>query len=241
MSGLDFALTTHAGPLAVTCALTLPPEQPLALVGPNGAGKTTLLLALLGLRPATGHIKLNGTTLLDSTARIDLPPERRRIGYVPQSLGLFPHLTALDNVAFGLRSRGLPPGQARARAQQWLDQLEVGALADRAPTALSGGERQRIALARALCSEPAALLLDEPWAALDTPVRRRVREALIARVRAQHIPTLLVTHDPEDVRLLDGEVAVLEGGQIGQRGPWRSLMATPTTPFSEHFFRAPMA
>jgi molybdate transport system ATP-binding protein len=239
MSGLDFALTTRAGPLGITCALSLH-ESPLALVGPNGAGKTTVLLALLGLRPAQGFIHLGGVPLLDSAAGIDLPPERRRIGYVPQSLGLFPHLSALDNVAFGLRSRGLSTSEARQRAHHWLNELEVAALAARSPAALSGGERQRIALARALASEPAALLLDEPWAALDTPVRRRVRESLIARVRAQRIPTLLVTHDPEDVRLLDGEVAVLESGRIGQRGPWRALMATPMTPFTEHFFGAPV-
>ncbi|HEY0708473.1 MAG TPA: ATP-binding cassette domain-containing protein [Polyangia bacterium] len=237
MSGLSFAIETQiaVGAPRVTCEFVLG-DRPTALVGPNGAGKTSLLLALLGLRPTRGRIVLGDTTLLSTEKgteeRVDLRPELRRLGYVPQSLGLFPHLRVVDNVAFGIASRR----DARSRALAWLDQLEVRALADRYPRQLSGGERQRVALARALAAEPRALLLDEPWAALDAPVRRRVREVLLERVRVQKLPTLLVTHDVDDLEHLDGPVIVLEGGQVRQTGERREIAAKPATPFIAQLF-----
>jgi molybdate transport system ATP-binding protein len=233
MSELSFAIETRIAPAAppVTCALTTG-ERAVAIVGPNGAGKTSLLLALLGLRPTRGHITLNGTPLLATDKGIDLQPERRRLGYVPQSLGLFPHLRVIDNVSFGIAVHA----NAHDRALKWLDELEVRALANRYPRQLSGGERQRVALARALAAEPHALLLDEPWGALDVPVRRRVREALIERVRSLGLPTLLVTHDVEDVERLDGQVIVLEEGRVRQSGLWREVAATPSTAFVTQLF-----
>ncbi|HEY0712634.1 MAG TPA: ATP-binding cassette domain-containing protein, partial [Polyangia bacterium] len=174
-----------------------------------------------------GQIVLDGTPLLATDKGIDLQPERRRLGYVPQSLGLFPHLSVLANVGFGVS----PRTNARDRALAVLDRLEIRALADRFPAQLSGGERQRVALARALAAEPRALLLDEPWGALDVPVRRRVRETLLEGIRAAGLPTLLVTHDAEDVERLDGLVVVLEQGQVRQSGVWHEIAAAPATPF----------
>jgi ABC-type sulfate/molybdate transport systems ATPase subunit len=198
--------------------------KPVALIGPNGAGKTTLLRLIAGaLQPSEGHLTLNGR---DLTA---LPPEHRKIGYVPQGYGLFPHLTALNNVAFGL-PRDHP------RAQQLLTELGIAHVAQRRPHALSGGERQRVALARALAIEPHGLLLDEPLAALDVTARRATRGFLIEHLRAAKRPTLVVTHDPRDVRALNGLVVVIEAGQITQIGSVAALSAAPASEFVAEFF-----
>ncbi|MCB9694416.1 MAG: ATP-binding cassette domain-containing protein [Alphaproteobacteria bacterium] len=199
---------------------------PTALVGPNGSGKTTLLRFLAGgLRPARGRLEVGGRTLFDSAASIDVPPEGRSIGYVPQGYGLFPHLTALDNVAFGLREH------ARERAHAALDALGCAHVAHLRPAALSGGERQRVALARALAPGPSLLLLDEPLAALDAGTRRQVRGFLRERLASLGCPSLVVTHDPRDVAALDAPVRVLEAGRVVQAGSLAELRAAPATPF----------
>lgn len=196
----------------------------LGLIGPNGAGKTTLLRAIagaeLGLR---GRVTLGGRTLLHTEQGVCLPPEARRIGYVPQGLGLFPHLTALDNVAFGC---GRGPG-ARQRARAALEQLDALSLADRRPHALSGGERQRVALARALAAEPQGLLLDEPLSSLDVGQRRRTRALLAEHLRQAGRPALVVTHDVRDVLALGGPVVVIEAGRVLQQGSVGALARQP--------------
>ncbi|NUQ88652.1 MAG: ABC transporter ATP-binding protein, partial [Glycomyces artemisiae] len=182
MSGLDAHLVVDRGSFRLDLRLTAAPGETVALLGPNGAGKTTALRALAGLEALSGgHIDLDGT-LLDSaglehpsgTARW-VPPEHRRIGVVFQDYLLFPHLTALDNVAFGPRRRGLAKRDARDKAADWLKRMDLTEHAARKPRHLSGGQAQRVALARALAAEPTLLLLDEPLAALDARTRLDTR------------------------------------------------------------------
>jgi ABC-type sulfate/molybdate transport systems ATPase subunit len=201
---------------------------PTILVGPNGAGKTTVLRTIAGADTGLrGCVRLHGRTLLDTAASMCLPPESRRIGYVPQGLGLFPHLTALDNVAFGC---GRGP-TARQRAHAVLERLGALHLAERRPHALSGGERQRIALARALAIEPAGLLLDEPLSALDVGQRRRTRELLASHLCEAGLPAIVVTHDVRDVLALGGQLVMLEAGRVAQVGRAAELAAAPGTEF----------
>jgi ABC-type sulfate/molybdate transport systems ATPase subunit len=213
-------------------------EEPVALIGPNGSGKTTLLRTIAGAyRPEAGRIRVDGETLFDSTTGVDAPPEARRVGYVPQGYGLFPHLTVLDNVAFGwLQGSSLSKDERRARASELLDRVGCTALADRPPAGLSGGEQQRVALARALAVRPGILLLDEPLAALDARARRVVRSYLAEYLAGRKGPALVVSHDARDVRALNGPVCVIEQGRIVQRGRAEELAAAPATEFVEAFF-----
>jgi len=213
-------------------------EEPVALVGPNGSGKTTLLRTIAGAyRPDAGRIRVGDETLFDSGAGVDAPPEARRVGYVPQGYGLFPHLTVLDNVAFAwLRGSALTRDERRARAAEILERVGIRALAHRRPGGLSGGEQQRVALARALAVQPGILLLDEPLAALDARARRVVRDYLAAYLAERKGPALVVSHDARDVRALGGPVCVIEQGRIVQRGRAEELAAAPATEFVEAFF-----
>jgi ABC-type sulfate/molybdate transport systems ATPase subunit len=209
-------------------------ERGLVLVGPNGAGKTTLLLATLGARrPSRGRIGIAGEVLFDSAGGIDRPTEERGLAYLPQDYALFPHLTAIQNVAFGLRGTR---AERKAKAHSLLERLGVGAVADRLPAALSGGEQQRVALARALAPSPRALLLDEPLAALDAQSRRSVRAFLVAELRAQGRPFIVITHDRDDVRAFDAPVAVVERGRIVQRAEPAALETSPATSFVARLF-----
>jgi len=204
--------------------------EPLLIIGENGSGKSTLLRILAGALPiSTGRIVLDGRVLEDADAGTRLPPQGRRIGYVPQGYGLFPHLTVVDNVAFGLRG-----ATRRQRAMAMLATLECAELRDRYPRQLSGGQQQRIALARALITEPALLLLDEPLAALDVAARRQVRTALASHLAGR--PSIVVTHDVRDVRALGGRVAVIEDGQVIQQGTAAALARAPKTAFVNEFF-----
>lgn len=203
----------------------------LAIVGPNGAGKSTLLAAVAGLVDSTGTILL-GDRRLD-----DLPPETRRVGYVFQDYLIFPHLTVLENVAFGPRSLGRGRVAARATAAAWLDRLGIPELAHRRPAQLSGGQAQRVALARALATGPELLLLDEPLAALDVEVRDDVRESLAAHLADWGGLTIVVTHDRADAAALARDILVLERGRLAQRGTLEQLAAAPATPWIERFSR----
>jgi len=234
LNRLRFDLEGSIGPLDLRVRLETA-GRPLVLVGPNGAGKTSILLMLLGaLRPRRGWVELDGETLLDTERAIDLAPEERGLGYVPQDYGLFPHLTVLGNVAFGLECRKrLRRGERRERALALLAELEVAHLADRLPGSLSGGEGQRVALARALASDPRALLLDEPLAALDASVRRQVRELLPSRLAIAKLPAIVVTHDADDAAAFGEDIAVIEAGRLVQRGTIADLRAHPATPFVE--------
>lgn len=216
--------------------------RPTALVGPNGSGKTTLLRTIAGAyRPAAGVIAVGDRILFDSTRGIDLPPEERRVGYVPQGYGLFPHLRVLDNVRFGLAGSYRRADGARASALAVLEQLGADHLAERWPDTLSGGERQRVALARALVTEPHMLLLDEPLAALDAAARRAMRRRLAARLAESAVPALVITHDVHDIVALNADVHVMEEGRIVQRGPIDALVANPATAFVAEVFGSPLA
>jgi molybdate transport system ATP-binding protein len=225
--GLDARLA-QAGPIPLDAQLKVGRGELLALVGPSGSGKTTILRALAGLyRPRAGLIRCGGETWFDAARGIDLAPQRRRVGLVFQHYALFPHLTALGNVRAALSH--LPRPERTPRAAALLARVGLAGLADRLPSALSGGEQQRIALARALAREPAALLLDEPFAALDTRTRRRLRRELAALHQALPIPIILVTHDLEEAAALGQRLCVLEGGRTLQSGTPREVMNRPAT------------
>ena len=215
---------------------------PVVVVGPNGSGKTTLLRVVAGAhRPRSGRIQLGERVLFDSDAGVCVAPEKRRVGYVPQGYGLFPHLTVLDNVAFGLAgvARRRPAPERRRIAAELLDDIQCAHLAARLPATLSGGETQRVALARALLPEPEMLLLDEPLAALDVAARRGLRAYLARHLARRARPAIVVTHDPRDVLALGSPVVhALERGRVVQRGQPQRLAANPATEFVAEFFGA---
>ncbi|MET9429172.1 ABC transporter permease [Streptomyces sp. NPDC003036] len=202
------------------------PGTTIAVVGPNGAGKTTLLRALLALTDRA-HARLR----LGDTDVTDLPPHRRGVAWVPQDGALFPHLSALANTAYGLRTRGVPRAEARAAAQQWLDRLGVGHLAHHRPAQLSGGQAQRVALARALAARPRLLLLDEPLAALDQTTRAHVRHTLRRHLDGFGGVCLIVTHDPVEAVSLADRVLVLEDGRALQDATPAEVTRHPRSPW----------
>lgn len=215
--------------------------RPVALIGPNGSGKTTVLRTIAGAHhPLSGQITVAAHILFDSETGLSQPPEQRRVGYVPQGYGLFPHLSVLDNVAFGLLGQGksLTRSDREDRAMEQLKQLGCAHLADRQPETLSGGEQQNVALARALIVEPRILLLDEPLSALDAAARRKLRAYLAERLAAEAIPAIVVTHDVRDVLALGAYVYVLEAGRIVQHGDPELLREKPVTDFVAEFFHA---
>jgi molybdate transport system ATP-binding protein len=233
-SGLSAAFTAAVGSFTLDLALEIAPRRPLALLGPNGSGKTTAIGALAGLVPlATGRVTVGVRALEDAEAGIFIPPEQRRVGVVFQNYLLFPHLSVLDNVAFGRRSRGEARGVARTAAGHWLERLGIAEFAFRKPRELSGGQAQRVALARALAIEPDVLLLDEPLAALDVDVREQVREELAQHIRQFTGVTIVVTHSFADVAALATDVAVLERGQLSQCGSVREIVNAPATPWAQ--------
>ena len=188
------------------------------LFGPSGAGKTQTLYAIAGLmHPERGAIRAGEVTLFDSQRRIDLPAHRRGVGYVFQDYALFPHLNVLQNVAFATsRSAVFNPRAATAEVYELLARFALGKLAASYPHQLSGGQRQRVALARALAAKPRLLLLDEPFAALDAPLRATLRAEMLA-VRAQFdVPMVVITHDPDDVAALGGHVVSIENGRAAE-------------------------
>ena len=229
---LDASLRVTRGTMELRVDLSVEAGSVVAVLGPNGAGKTTLLHALAGLVPIdTGRVVLDGRVLDDAEAGICVVPERRPIGVVFQEYLLFPHLSALDNVAFGLRCHGRSRGQARRCAQAWLDRVGLGAQAARKPAELSGGQAQRVALARALAIEPRMLLLDEPLSALDARTRPEVRRTLRTHLDAFQGIRLLVTHDPIEAMGLADRLVVLEHGQIVQSGSPAEVTERPRSAY----------
>ncbi|GGT02169.1 ABC transporter ATP-binding protein [Streptomyces cinerochromogenes] len=224
--GLDAHLIVDRGAFHLDVTLTAGPGDVLALLGPNGAGKTTALRALAGLTPLTaGHLHLDGTPLTDT------PPESRPVGVVFQDYLLFPHLSALDNVAFGPRCRGAGRAEARSRAAAWLDRMGLADHAGARPRSLSGGQAQRVALARALATGPRLLLLDEPLAALDARTRLEVRAQLRRHLAAFEAVSVLVTHDPLDAMVLADRLVVIEDGRVVQEGTPADIARHPRTDY----------
>jgi len=210
---LEAKLALDLGALHLELALAVAPGEVLGLVGPNGAGKTTTLRALAGaLRLARGRIALDGEVWDEPASGAFVPASERRVGMVFQDRLLFPHLSALENVAFGPEARGAPRSAARARALGWLERVGAAPLAERRPAALSGGQAQRVALARALATEPKLLLLDEPLAALDADARLELRGELARHLADFAGPVVLVSHDAEDTAALADRVMHLASG-----------------------------
>jgi molybdate transport system ATP-binding protein len=216
------------GSLALDVDLEVAAGETVALVGPNGAGKTSCLSAIAGLlRAERGRIELDGEVLDGGPAGPFVPPERRGVGFVFQDHLLFPHLSAFDNVAYGLRSRRVP--RAREVAAQWLERVGLFAQRDLRPAALSGGQAQRVALARAMALSPRILLLDEPLAAVDASSRSELRRELRTHLAAFAGVRLLVAHSAVDAFALADRVAVLEGGRIVQLGTVAEICRQPRT------------
>lgn len=220
------------GDFELSVDFTVPAGGVLAILGPNGSGKSSVLGCLAGLlNPRWARITASGRVLRDD--RVDLPAHARAIGLLSQDPLLFPHLSALDNVAFAPRSRGGTRRRAREIARAWLTEVEALELADRKPSQLSGGQAQRVAVARALAGEPDLLLLDEPFAALDVDAAPAIRGLLRRVLRAQHgRATVLVTHDPLDALALADHVLVLSDGQVVEHGPTGEVLSAPRTAFT---------
>ena len=211
---LDAHVVVRRSAFTLDLPLVVEPGEVVALVGANGAGKTTFLHAVAGIVDlSAGHVRLGTRVLDDPATGHHVPTEDRRAGLVFQHHLLFPHLSALENVAFGLRAQGVARKEAHLRAAAWLERLGVLEHADRPAARLSGGQAQRVALARSLVVEPDALLLDEPFAALDEAVRPVVRDLLRERVFDDERPVVLVTHDPSDARALAHRVVPLSAGR----------------------------
>jgi len=229
---LEASIRLTLGPLNLEMALTIDEDEVVALLGPNGAGKTTLLRAIAGLVPfRSGHVTLDGKVLEDTATGQYVPTERRPIGFVFQDYLLFPHLSVLDNVAFGLRSRGTPRRAAADRAVQWLDRVGLKSYARAKPSELSGGQRQRVALARALAPDPRLLLLDEPLAALDVTTRAEVRRDLRHHLASFQGIRLLVTHDPLEAVALADRLIVMEAGHLVQTGTSAEVTERPRSQY----------
>lgn len=214
-------------------SFTVGPGETVAVMGPNGAGKSTLLDLIAGLlHPDSGRAVLDGKVLFEARddGRTWLAPHRRGTALLAQDPLLFPHLSALDNVAFGPRSSGSSRTFARNKAQEWLNAVEAGGLAQRRPGELSGGQAQRVAVARALAASPELLLLDEPLAALDihaAPLLRRLLKHVLAGRSA-----IIITHDVLDALMLADRVIVLEHGRITEEGPTRQVLQRPRSRFA---------
>ncbi|MEW1646830.1 MULTISPECIES: ABC transporter ATP-binding protein [unclassified Streptomyces] len=210
--------------------LTVRPGEFLALLGPSGCGKTTALRMLAGFEHPT-----SGEVLVDGKDVTDVPAHRRDAGMVFQSYSLFPHLNALDNVAFGLRMRKVRTAERRSRAAELLDLVGLGDKGERFPHQLSGGQQQRVALARALALRPRVLLLDEPLSALDAKVRLSLREEIRRLQQELGITTLFVTHDQEEALSIADRVAVMRAGRLEQCAAPAELYGRPATPFVAEF------
>jgi molybdate transport system ATP-binding protein len=232
VSGLVVDVVVRRGDFEVAAAFEADVGETLALVGPNGSGKSTLVAALAGLvAPVHGRIELDGCAL-DADDVPSVPPERRPIGVVFQDLLLFPHLSALENVAFPLRARGVDRSTARRRAQELLERLGVGPRAGARPSELSGGEAQRVSLARALVARPALLLLDEPLSSLDVGVRARMRELLSEELARFPGVRVFVTHDPVEATSLADRLVLLEAGRVTQIGTPEEIRAMPRSRYA---------
>jgi len=207
-------------------SLHIPDGSLVALLGPSGSGKTTLLRILAGLeRPDAGSVLYQGQ---DTTSR---PARDRNVGFVFQHYALFRHMSVLENVAFGLRVRGVPRAQATERARALLGLVQLDGLEKRSPTQLSGGQRQRVALARALATDPKVLLLDEPFGALDAKVRQELRQWLRRLHDELHVTSVLVTHDQEEAFEVADSVVIMNRGRILQVGTPQELFERPASPF----------
>lgn len=223
---VDARVVVRFPKLTVDVALRGEAGEVVGLVGANGAGKTTLLRALAGLqRIDEGRVVLDGVVVDDADADLFVEPQHRHVGVVFQDYRLFPHLSAVENVSFGLRARGLARSQARVTSLSWLERLGVASAAEQKPSTLSGGQMQRVALARALATSPKVLLLDEPLAAIDPESREQIRADLATHLRDFSGLVVLVSHQHEEIRALSSRAFVIADGSVEWEGPSASLPA----------------
>jgi len=226
--GLDARVRLVLGDLHLDVAINARDGETVAVLGPNGAGKTTLLRALAGLVPIEGgHVTIDDVVVDDPARDVFVEPEQRSVGLVFQNYLLFPHLSALDNVAFGLRSRRMHRAEARDRARAWLARVGMAEQVDAKPAALSGGQQQRVALARALVTEPRLVLLDEPLAALDVGTRTELRRDLRTQLTGFAGARVIVTHELLDAVALADRLVVLDRGSVAQEGSVAEVTARP--------------
>jgi molybdate transport system ATP-binding protein len=229
---LTASIRVPRGDLVVAVDLAVDDGEVVAVLGPNGAGKSTLLRVLAGLLPPDeGSVVVDGVPWDDVAADVHLPAHRRSVGMVFQDYLLFPHLSALENVAFGLRTRGVSRPEARTRAAGWVTRVGLDGFGDRRPGKLSGGQAQRAALARALAPDPALLLLDEPLSALDARTRLTVRADLRRHLGDYPGGTVMVSHDPVDAMALADRVVVIEEGRVVQAGAPANVARHPRTDY----------
>ncbi|MEX0430196.1 ABC transporter ATP-binding protein [Spiribacter insolitus] len=227
----DFETVTAADDIN----LSVEPEELLCLLGPSGCGKTTLLRFAAGLeRPQQGRVRIGNQLMSDSGSSIWTPPEQRHVGLVFQDAVLFPHLSVLDNVGFGLPKVSAREREQRSRAL--LAQLGLAPFAESFPHVLSGGQQQRVALARALAPSPRIMLLDEPFSGLDARLRDRIRDDTLHLLKRNGTATLLVTHDPEEALFMADRIAVMRDGRIVQQGNPTDIYCNPQDPFVVRFF-----
>ena len=232
MRDLEARIAVQLGSLGLAADLSVGAGELVAVLGPNGAGKSTLLRCLAGLLPIDeGSVVVDGVTLDEPSLATFVPAEQRPVGMVFQDYLLFPNLTAVENVAFGLRSGGTPRRHAREVALTWLERVGLADHAELRPDALSGGQAQRVAVARALARQPRVLLLDEPLAALDVSVRGDLRRDLRRHLDSFDGMSVLVTHDPVDAYALADRVVILESGVITQQGPLTEVTAHPRSQY----------
>jgi len=229
-AGLDARISLTRGAIGVDVALTAQPGQVIGVLGPNGGGKTTMMLALAGvLRLQAGHVRVGGELWADGSHHLE--PEQRGVGLMLADSLLFPHLRTLDNVAYGPRSRGVGRSTARGRARAELEQVGLAERAEAKPAELSSGQQARVALARALATDPALLLLDEPLSALDPDTRARTRSDLATRLAAYRGVTVLVTHDPLDALTLADHLVFVEDGRVSQTGTPSDVLREPRSAY----------
>jgi len=229
---LDADIQLRLSRLNLDIAFTVEAGEVVALLGPNGSGKSTTLRALVGLLPlAGGRIVLDGTVLDDPAQHVKIPPEKRPIGLMFQDYLLFPHLSTLENVAFGLRAKGTDKKAARDKASQTLARLGLEGLAEAKPGSMSGGQQQRVAMARALVTDPRLLLLDEPLAALDVSTKTDVRRLLREVLRQSNAANVLVTHDLLDAVALGDRMIVIQDGEVVQTGTPAEVTARPRSSY----------
>ena len=229
---LDADVLVHRDDFTLQAAVQVPPGGRLAVLGPNGSGKSTLLSALAGLVALDGgRISLDEREL-ERAGGLRLRPEQRGVALLDQKPRLFPHLSVAQNIAFAPRARGVARGEARRIAIDWLDRLGLAGRGDERPHRLSGGQQQRVAIARALAAEPALVLLDEPFAALDAESAPAVRRMLSDQLSARGVSSILVTHDLADAWQLADDCMVLDHGRVLERAAPAELVASPRHPFT---------
>jgi molybdate transport system ATP-binding protein len=234
---LQAELHLARGTLDLNASIEARAGETVVLVGRNGAGKTTLLLALAGLLMLDrGRVVLDGEVLDDPSAGLSVPTERRRVGLLFQDYLLFQHMSVIENVAFGVRSTSKSKREARSRASEWLERMDLSSYATERPSSLSGGQAQRVALARALAADPKLLLLDEPLAAIDAMARAPLRRSLIAHLDRFEGSRIVVTHDPVEAVLLGDVVVVLEEGRVVQAGTTDELRRRPRSRYVAELF-----